>query len=113
MLPRANRVTKPADFRVVVRRGRRVAGANTVLYVARRDVQGPSRFGFIVGKAVGNAVTRNLVKRRLRAAGRDALEVMARGTDVIVRALPASAHAGWTTLHTEIIEGAGMGAAKA
>jgi ribonuclease P protein component len=113
VLPRANRVTQPADFRVIVRRGRRVAGANTVLYVATRGEQGPSRFGFIVTKAVGNAVTRNLVKRRLRAASVDALEVIGEGTDVIVRALPASAHAGWTTLHTEITEGAGRGAAKA
>jgi ribonuclease P protein component len=81
-----------------------------MLYVASRGNQEPSRFGFIVTKAVGNAVTRNLVKRRLRAASFDALKTMAQGTDVVVRALPASAHAGWTTLHTEIIEGARMGA---
>jgi ribonuclease P protein component len=113
VLPRANRVTQPADFRVAVRHGRRIGAANTVLYVAKREAHGPSRFGFIVAKGIGNAVTRNLVRRRLRAASLDALGAMAEHTDVIVRALPASAHADWTTLHTEIIGGVAMGTARA
>jgi RNase P protein component len=49
--------------------------------------------GFIVSKAVGNAVTRNRVKRRLRHLSRGLLEETPRHTLVVVRALPpASSH---------------------
>ncbi len=55
-----------------------------------------SRFGFAVGKRVGNAVVRNRVKRRLREAVR-ALSP-ARGWDVVVIARPAAATADFAGL---------------
>jgi ribonuclease P protein component len=79
-----------------------------VQVLARGD-DAPSRFGFIVAKSVGNAVTRNLVRRRMRAAGREALLDISPGVDVVIRALPASAEVSWVTLHSEIIEGVNMG----
>ena len=45
--------------------------------------------GFVVSKKVGNAVTRNRVKRRLRHLSRDLVAPF--DTDVVVRALPAAA----------------------
>lgn len=54
---------------------------------------GPARTGFVVGRAVGPAVVRNRVKRRLRAlvsARRDRLPAGAR---LVVRALPPAARA--------------------
>jgi ribonuclease P protein component len=53
-----------------------------------------SRVGFVVSKAVGGAVERNRVKRRLRHLV--ARELQAASTvprDVVVRALPASSSA--------------------
>jgi ribonuclease P protein component len=72
-----------------------------VLYARRRvedpgDV--PSRFGFIVSKAVGNAVARNLVKRRLRAVAAQSMERFGTGYDVVVRALAPAAGCGWEAL---------------
>ena len=54
---------------------------------------GETRFGVIVSKAVGGAVVRNRVKRRLRhlAAG---LVDDSRAVTVVVRALPAAGTAG-------------------
>lgn len=52
---------------------------------------GPPLVGFVVSKAVGNAVHRNLVKRRLRAATSDLLGLLPWGSLVVVRALPAAA----------------------
>ena len=57
-----------------------------------------SRVGFVVSKAVGGAVERNRVKRRLRHLVARELEASAvpRNTvphDIVVRALPASASA--------------------
>jgi ribonuclease P protein component len=73
-----------------------------VAYVLNRADNTPTRFGFIVSKAVGNAVTRNLVRRRLKAASFELLETITSGTDIVVRALPGAAQAGWTTLQHEM-----------
>ncbi|WP_407074756.1 ribonuclease P protein component [Saccharopolyspora sp. SCSIO 74807] len=58
-----------------------------------RDVPEPSRVGFVVSKAVGNAVIRHRVTRRLRHLMRDRLGVLPAGTLVVVRALPPAATA--------------------
>jgi ribonuclease P protein component len=44
-----------------------------------------------VSKAVGNAVTRNLVVRRLRHLIRERLPTLPAGSQLVVRALPAAA----------------------
>ena len=50
----------------------------------------PARAGFVVSKAVGGAVVRNKVKRRLRELMRSQLRDLPDGTNVVVRALPTS-----------------------
>ena len=105
MLARANRVTRPNDFRTAVRRGRRIGTSVVVLHVLERPGSEPSRFGFIVTKAVGGAVTRNLVRRRLRAVSRDLLPSLPVGRDIVMRALPGSDQVPWATLHAEIARG--------
>ena len=52
------------------------------------------RVGFIVGRQVGNAVTRNRVKRRLRHLAAQHLPSMPADVDVVVRALPRASGAG-------------------
>ena len=52
------------------------------------------RVGFIVGRPVGNAVTRNRVKRRLRHLAAQQLPSTPAGVDLVVRALPRAAVAG-------------------
>lgn len=47
--------------------------------------------GFVVSKAVGNAVVRNRVKRQLRHIARDRIETLPAGVSVVVRANPAAA----------------------
>jgi ribonuclease P protein component len=54
--------------------------------------------GFIVSKAVGPAVTRNLVKRRLRHLARERLTSLPGCAVLVVRALPASAAATYADL---------------
>jgi len=83
---------------MVVRRGRRSVTPAAVYYRLERPGDEPLRIGIIVARSVGNAVDRNLVRRRYRALGRQFVEAGARGNDVVVRALPGAAQRSWTTL---------------
>lgn len=57
-----------ADF-LAAAKGRRRHGVAVVLQsLARRDASAPPRVGYTVTKKVGNAVVRNRIRRRLRAA---------------------------------------------
>lgn len=103
MPARLHRITRGDDYRRVVRDGNRVGGAycitHAVLHVHDTD---PARFGFIVTKAIGNAVTRNRVRRRMKSiADRHLAEGFA-GADVVFRALPKSASASFAELEREI-----------
>jgi ribonuclease P protein component len=102
VLAKANRVVRPEDFRTVVRRGRRNASPLAVYYRLEREAAEPARFGFIVSRAVGGAVERNLMRRRMRAVCRELVDAGARGSDVVVRALPGSAQHGWVSLSADM-----------
>ena len=112
MLKKANRVVSGDDFRVTVRKGRRVGTPHALLYVAPQSDVGPTRIGFIVSKTVGNSVTRNLVTRRLRSIGREFVTVRPQGTDVVIRALPGSPGVSWASLQSEILSGLERSAAQ-
>lgn len=90
VLPAPHRLRASDDFRSVVRSGIRV-GRPTLVVHALATQSPPSRAGFVVSKAVGNAVTRNRVKRRLRHLVADALPTAPQTVDVVVRALPPAA----------------------
>ena len=90
MLPAPHRLRASDEFRSVVRSGVRVGRPTLVLH-ARPTPNPPSRAGFVVSRAVGNAVTRNRVKRRLRHLVAGSLPAAPVNLDVVVRALPPAA----------------------
>jgi ribonuclease P protein component len=98
VLATKNRLRTSTDFSTTVRSGVRNGRRNVVLYAAAIAADEPSRIGFIVSKSVGNAVVRNLVKRRLREAGAKSLQKYGNGFAIVVRALPAAAAASWDQL---------------
>lgn len=66
---------------------------------------GPAQVGFTVSKAVGNAATRNRVKRRLRHLTREhlqALDGLPGRAALVVRALPPAADASYATLDADL-----------
>ena len=73
------------------------------LLVSPAPVPGSSaRIGFVVSKAVGPAVTRNLVKRRLRHLCRERAGSLPPGSLLVLRALPPAAEASYADLATEL-----------
>ncbi|WP_418958055.1 ribonuclease P protein component [Streptomyces tritici] len=101
MLPTENRLRRREDFATAVRRGRRAGRPLLVVHLrsgatdphAPGESAPPARAGFVVSKAVGGAVVRNQVKRRLRHLVRDRLSELPPGSLVVVRALPGAGDA--------------------
>jgi ribonuclease P protein component len=97
VLAAAARLRRREDFTATVRNGRRAGHGALVVHVSpatpdpTNPAREPSRAGFVVSRAVGGAVVRNLVQRRLRHLMRAELDRLPPGTDVVVRALPAAA----------------------
>jgi ribonuclease P protein component len=109
VLPAGNRLTTAADFQRAVRRGRRAGGPLVVTHLVTGNVdkatkrpEAPSRVGFVVSRAVGPAVTRNRVRRRLRHLMRERVGPLPEGSLLVVRALPAAAGATYRELGDEL-----------
>jgi len=67
-MKKAYRVKSEKDFQKVFSRGQSKANRQFVIYKLPKEGQDHFRVGISVGKKIGNAVTRNQVKRRIRHA---------------------------------------------
>ncbi|WP_067843362.1 ribonuclease P protein component [Nocardia lijiangensis] len=114
MLPEPYRLHHRADFSRTVRRGQRIGRRDLVVHAlvhgydgvmgaderhgapvatgALVRVGGP-RFGLIVSKAVGSAVVRHRVARRLRHMCAQVITELPPDADIVIRALPGAANA--------------------
>jgi ribonuclease P protein component len=82
--PRSGRLLRHADFERVYKQGRRHFSTNiTVFYLRRTEGEG-MRVGFTVGRALGGAVDRNRMKRRLREAVRLSRTLPGPAVDVVI-----------------------------
>lgn len=111
MLPEPYRLRRRTDFSDTVRRGRRQGRRDLVVHALERDrsefvvsVGGP-RFGLVVSKAVGPAVIRHRVARRLRHICAGLVDLLPSNTDVVLRALPGAATAESGELERQIRSG--------
>lgn len=98
MLPVRNRIRTSAEFATTVRSGARFGRRNLVLYTVRISGTEATKAGFIVSKSVGNAITRNLVKRRLRELAAVVVAKHPTGLAIVARALPPASNASWQEL---------------
>ena len=97
---------RSAEFALAGRTGIRAGRPRVVghLLVRADGVQTgePARVGFVVSRAVGSAVTRNRVKRRLRELMRGYLQSLPGGSLLVVRANAAAAHASQADLAADL-----------
>ena len=82
-MKRKFRITRSIDFKRVRREGRSYTHPLLVLTVAP-GIDEYSRVGFITGKAIGNAVRRNRVKRQLRSIFSEFLPLFLHEHDLVV-----------------------------
>ena len=91
--PKSKRLLRHADFQRVYEGGRRQFTGNMTVFFLRRtkgeaeDTTGLSlRVGFTVGKALGDAVERNRLKRRMREAVRQSWREATVPVDIVFHA---------------------------
>jgi len=95
------RLKSPREFSSVYKQGKPNFGKYVVVSVLPTD-RSSARVGFAVGKKVGKAVTRNKIKRRLRAIMQDHSQSISPGFDVIVGAKQKSVTASFTELEKDL-----------
>lgn len=101
MLAQQHRMRTKAQFAYTTRSGARSGRRNLVVYTAKKTSE-TTQIGFIVSKAVGNAVTRNTVKRCLREIITPFVTKNPQGYLLVIRALPAAAQANYAQLTRDI-----------
>jgi ribonuclease P protein component len=74
--PKSSKLLRHADFQRVYKQGRRQFAAHMTVFYLNREDQACARVGIAVGRALGGAVDRNRIKRRLREAVRHNLAAL-------------------------------------
>ncbi|HEX4173579.1 MAG TPA: ribonuclease P protein component [Acetobacteraceae bacterium] len=78
------RLKRRADFLCAAAKGCKAVVPGLVLQALPREDQGPVRLGFTVTRKIGNAVTRNRTRRRLKEAARLVLDGSEVGFDLVL-----------------------------
>jgi ribonuclease P protein component len=103
MLPAVARMRRRTEFATAVRGGSRYGRPLVVGHLTMRpDADEPPKVGFIVSRAVGQAVVRNRVRRRLRHLAAGYLHSLPRGSLLVLRANPRAATARQADLAAEV-----------
>lgn len=103
-MPRARRtrLSDSSDFERVYRQGAAYRGKLFSVHAFPNEFGAP-RLGLSVSRRVGNAVTRNTVRRRLREVFYSTLPEIAGDLDLVVSARPAAAGATFEELSEEFV----------
>jgi ribonuclease P protein component len=81
-MEKKHRIRKDMEFKKVYKVGRNYWNRNLVLYVSKNKLDN-TRIGFTLTKKIGNAVTRNRVRRKMKEICRLNLNNMKQGYDLV------------------------------
>jgi ribonuclease P protein component len=103
--PRACRLLARGEFDAVYKSGRRRASKQFLVFFRPRDAAASaSRFGISVKKALGGAVVRNRLKRRIREILRLHRQEIATGWDIVIHPRSSVATAPFVVIERELVE---------
>jgi ribonuclease P protein component len=102
-LPRETRLVRRAEYDAVYREGRRRSSREFTIFVRPNGLE-VSRFGWSIKKALGNAVRRNRIRRRLREIFRLHRREIATGWDIVVHPRATVATTGFPALTQEMLK---------
>jgi ribonuclease P protein component len=101
-VPAPGRLKRRAEFLRAAAKGRKAPTPGLVLQALSRNDSAPARLGFTVTKKVGNAVTRNRTRRRLKEAARLVLaEQNLAGVDLVLIGRDGTAKRDFGTLQND------------
>ncbi|GAB3054044.1 ribonuclease P protein component [Virgibacillus ainsalahensis] len=78
------RIKKNEEFQFTFQYGKSFANRQLVIYYVRKPNQNHFRIGLSVGKKIGNAVTRNRIKRYLRQAFQEMEVRLPESYDIVI-----------------------------
>jgi ribonuclease P protein component len=99
--PKSRRLTKPAEFELVKKRGNMQRGGSLLLSVVSSNNAAPFRAGFVTSRALGSAAVRNRVRRRLREIVRNHQREIIDGVWIVTIARANAAAATYQELEAE------------
>lgn len=102
-LPRECRLLRKAEYDSVYREGQRRSSREFTVFIRRNGLE-RSRFGWSVKKALGTAVRRNRVRRRLREIVRLHREEILPGWDVVIHPRSTAATAQLALLAADLLK---------
>ncbi|WP_044641422.1 ribonuclease P protein component [Risungbinella massiliensis] len=100
-MQRQHRLRKKRDFSRVFRGGNSIANRQFVLYI-KRNRSSELRLGISVSKKVGNAVTRNRVKRLVKEVVRAWIPSLQPDVDLVLIARNPTANMGYHEIKSSI-----------
>jgi ribonuclease P protein component len=100
--PREARLVRRGSFDAVYRAGKRLSSAHFTVFVRANELA-LSRFGFSIKKAVGGAVVRNRIRRRVREMVRCHRQEIPAGWDIVIHPKGSVAKAPFGALEQELI----------
>jgi len=100
--PRGARIVRKADFDAVYRNGKRRSSSHFTVFLKANDLP-QSRFGFSIKRALGGAVVRNRIRRRIREVVRLHREEISAGWDFVIHPKANLEHAAFVALQSELL----------
>lgn len=83
-MKKAFRIKKNREFQAVFKKGKSVANRQFVIYTLEKKEQTHFRIGLSVSKRIGNAVTRNQIKRYIRQVFHELQEQVEPSKDYVI-----------------------------
>jgi ribonuclease P protein component len=103
LFPREARLVRRSEFDAVYRAGKRFSSSHFTVFVRSNELA-VSRFGFSIKKALGGAVVRNRIRRRLREMVRCRRQEIPPGWDIVIHPKNTATKAPFAALAEDLVQ---------